>query len=159
MNNYKINVSARTITVTKDFANKVGILNSPEYNTFIKLQKELPHFTIVQRTAKVSTAKNTHKGLTIERMEKYIITFEPTDFAIFKKVKAYNTDLKETKDGDVAEIVNYGKMKKWFLNKYPDYEMTENAFDDTIKMLEELEAKSAVEKSSEETTEEGKKSA
>jgi len=79
-----------------------------------------------------------------QKSKKYITTFEPaTDLTIFKKVKSYNTDLKETKDGDIIEIVNYGKMKKWFLNKYPDYQMTETAFDAMVETLEKLEAKSA----------------
>ena len=144
MKNYTINHANGTITLTRDFANKAGILNSPEYKALRQLKRDFPNLEVVQRTAKVSPTKVTHKGLTLDHMEKYITTFEPaTDLTIFKKVKSYNTDLKETKDGDIIEIVNYGKMKKWFLNKYPDYQMTETAFDAMVETLEKLEAKSA----------------
>jgi hypothetical protein len=140
-NTYKVDFAKGTITLTRGFAEKANILNSAEYKTLRKLKNDFPTLEIFQRTATVSATKKTHKGLTLDRMEKYITTFEPAEaLKVYYKVKAYNTDLKETKDGDIVEITNYGKVKKWFLNKYPEYEKTETAFDDMIELLDELEA-------------------
>lgn len=139
-NNYKVDYAKNTITITKDFAKKANIIDSVEYKILRKLQKDFPNFTITQRTATVSTTKKTHKGLTLDRMEKYIRTFEEaSDLKIFKKVKEYNTDYRENNSGELSEIINYGKVKAWFIGKYPEYEETEKMFEATIEIIEESE--------------------
>ena len=70
------------------------------------------------RTATITADKNTHEGLTIEWMTTYIKTYkDETAVAEFEEVKKF------------YKMMNgyYGKVKAWFLNKYPNYqELIEN---------------------------------
>lgn len=112
-NTYTINHEKKTITITREFAKRSGILNSDEYNLFMQFRKDLPDYTIQKRTADKNTNKNTHKGLSIPFMEKCIAAMDNTAAKEeFKRVKAFYN----------GHHAYYSKVKAWFLAKYPDYD-------------------------------------
>lgn len=109
-NTCKVNIIDSTITVTKAFAKKAGIIGTPEYKEMVKLRKAYPGFSFVQRTSIITANKNNYSGLTFEVMCKAIIDLDGEDspnLKILKKAK--------------ANRVSYPKMKKWFLDQCPNY--------------------------------------
>ena len=131
--NYKVNHTNGTIIITKDFSDRAGIVNSEEYKILRQLKKDFPNYTLSQKTVKVSTKRDYHKELTIERMARFILKFDENSLIKFQEVKEY---YKPTK-GYSANV------RAWFLAKYPDYKeqekLFETAYDNMIRFLEEAE--------------------
>ena len=94
--------------------------NTPGTNEFrelAKLHKAYPEYDIVMRTANVSEDKQKHTGLTIERMEYHIKNIAKDDVALaqFKEVRKYYKGMSGY----------YGKVRSWFLEKYPNYNIVD----------------------------------
>lgn len=108
-----INHEEKTITITKDFAKRANIINSDEYSALAQFRKDYPDYTIQKRTAAKNTNKNTHSGLTLAYMGRFIEMQDNAAAALeaFERVKYLN-------EGHPAY---YAKVKAWFLAKYPDY--------------------------------------
>ena len=115
---YTIDFANNTITLTKAFAQRAKNPSSTEFRELAKLHKDLPDFTITMRTAVITAEKETHGGLTFEWMTDYIKNYkDEIAVAEFEEVKKF------------YKMMNgyYGKVKAWFLNKYPNYqELIEN---------------------------------
>lgn len=111
-NAYTINHEDKTITITKAFAKSSGIINSDEYILFTQFRKDYPDYKIVQRTAKANKEKNTHKGLTLDNMEKYLSTRDNAADAL----KAFEM----AKDYYKGYSAYYAKVKAWFLSNYKE---------------------------------------
>ena len=71
---YAISHNDKTITLTKAYAKKANIPGTREFKELTNLHKNFPDYDIVMRTATITASKNTHDGLTIEMMEKIIIS-------------------------------------------------------------------------------------
>ena len=84
-----------------------------EFRELAKLHKNFPEFTITKRTAKVNDDKEVHSGLSIPWMTNYIKTYIKDEAAVaeFEEVKAFYRGMSGY----------YGRVKGWFLNKYPNY--------------------------------------
>ena len=110
---YVINYEDNTITLTKAFAKLAQNPNTKEFRELAKLHKNFPDFTITKRTAKVNEDKEVHAGLSIPWMTNYIKTYIKDEAAVaeFEEVKNFYRGMSGY----------YGKVKGWFLNKYPDY--------------------------------------
>lgn len=110
---YVINYEDNTITLTKAFAKQAQNPATKEFRELAKLHKNFPEFTITKRTAKVNGDKEVHGGLSIPWMSNYIKTYIRDEAAVaeFEEVKAFYKGM----DG------YYGRVKGWFLNKYPNY--------------------------------------
>ena len=109
---YSINHEDQTITITKDYAKRSSVPGSKEFRELSKLHAAFPEYTIQRRTATITADKQKHNGLTVDFMEKYVVTF--ADDAALKEFE----NAKEFYKGEKAF---YGKMKSWFLKKYPNY--------------------------------------
>ena len=70
--NYTINHENETITITRDFIKRAGTINSEEYNALLQFRKDYPDYKVIKRTATAAQSKNTHKGLDIPFMERFI---------------------------------------------------------------------------------------
>ena len=126
---YTVDFANNTITLTKAFAQRAKNPSSTEFRELAKLHKNLPDFTITMRTAVITAEKETHGGLTIEWMTDYIKNYkDEVAVAEFEEVKKF------------YKMMNgyYGKVKAWFLNKYPNYqELIENDDADSSTQDEE----------------------
>jgi hypothetical protein len=111
---YAINHEENTITLTRDFAKRSGIINSNEYRVLTQFRKDYPDYKIQKRTAAKNTNKDTHKGLTVEFMGKCLDKVENSaaEKAEFERVKTFYK----------GNSAYYAKVKAWFLAKYPDYD-------------------------------------
>ena len=83
---YTLNLTAKTLTITKAFEEAVAKGDTPEYRLYKKLMRDIPDLVVERRTHKTPTKYNTrtgevvkrhnkNKGLTYEKMEKFISTF------------------------------------------------------------------------------------
>ena len=77
--NYKIDFTTMTLTMSKAFAEAAYNPTSAEYKTLKRLQKDFPNLTIAQRTHRSPKTANPNKGLTYEKMEKFISTLSNSE--------------------------------------------------------------------------------
>ena len=104
-------IKENTITLTKAFAKLAYTPGTAEFRHLAELHKAFPDFPIVQRTASKNEDKEKFTDLSIDRMEKFIKWFKgEKELAEFQNAKSF---YKGTSG-------YYGKMKKWFLDKYGD---------------------------------------
>ena len=109
-NGVTFNHAAKEIIITKAFekaANKVG---STEYNELVKIRKDFPDYTIRRKEIEKNTSKQSHKGLTVKEMKRFISTRDEKEVALFERV----CEIAENKQG------KYAVIKKWFLNNYKE---------------------------------------
>lgn len=113
-NTYTINHNDKTITLTKAYAKVANTPSTKEFRELASLHKHFPDYDIVMRTANVSDDKEKHHGLSVTRMEHIIkdLLKDEATLSEFEAVKAYYT----------GASGYYGKIKKWFLTKYPNYQ-------------------------------------
>lgn len=112
MKNYTMNFSTKTLTMTKEFATNAMIPNSEESLLLLHLQSICPNLNLAYKSNK-TTAKNPRKGLTFEKMEKYIRLYDNANelLVAFSTVKAI---------GDVMPN-KYEYVYKWFVSQFPNY--------------------------------------
>lgn len=107
-------IKENTIVLTKAFAKLAYTPGTAEFRYLAELHKAFPDFPIAQRTASKNEDKEKHSGLTIARMGFIIKNYVRDEIAVaeFEEVKKF---YKGTNG-------YYGKVKGWFLNKYPNYQ-------------------------------------
>ncbi len=122
---YTLNHEDKEIVLTKAFMKQASIPGTKEFRTLADLRKVYSDYTITMRTAIVSDKKEKHNGLTRERMEKYMATLDNAEEALaeYQRFLAYYGVQVESKKepGKMIWKVSYGKLKGWFLKKYPNY--------------------------------------
>lgn len=107
-------IKDNSIILTKAYAKLAYTPGTKEFRELAALHKAFPDFIITQRQAKKNEEKEKHGGLTIDRMAFIIKTKTKSEIAMaqFEAVKAYYKGMSGY----------YGKVKKWFLDNYPDYQ-------------------------------------
>lgn len=88
-----------------------------EYLELCQMLAEHPNFKVVPKEIKVNENKKKYKGMTIERMKKYIALQSDS-----KEVLQYFEQVLKIAE---AKGVKYPIAKKWFLSKYPEYKENE----------------------------------
>ena len=88
--NYRVDFTKMTLTMTADFADRAYDPTTEEYEILTRLQKDFPRLRIVRKTHRSPKTANPAKGLTYERMEKYIRLHENADelLDLFQKVQS-----------------------------------------------------------------------
>ena len=104
-------IKDNTITLTKAFAKNAYTPGTEEFRYLTELHKAFPDFPIVQRIAKKNENKEKFTDLSVDRMEKFIKWF---------KGEKELAEFLNAKDFYKGTTGYYGKMKKWFLDKYKD---------------------------------------
>lgn len=107
-------VKGNAIVMTKAFAKMAYTPGTEEFYHLAELHKAFPDFKIVMRTAKENKNKEKHDGLTITRMEFLIKNYLGDEIAL--------AEFKEAQKFYKGTSGYYGKVKGWFLNKYPNYQ-------------------------------------
>ena len=112
MNNYKMNFATKTLTITKAFAAMAMKPNTDEANILSQMKALFPDLKISYKTH-YSTAKHPYKGLTYNKMERYIRFHENADELLL----AYNT----VKEIGTTQTNAHNYVCKWFLQQFPNY--------------------------------------
>jgi len=107
--NYRIDFTKMTLTMTADFALKAYDPTTEEYEILTRLQRDFPRLRVVRKTHRSPKTANPAKGLTYDRMEKYIRLFDNADelLNLFQKVKSADR--------------GYQFVKAWFVKQFPHY--------------------------------------
>ena len=118
---YSLNLTAKTLTITKAFEEAVAKGNTPEYRIYKKLMRDIPDLTVERRTHKPPTKYNTrtgevvkghnkNKGLTYDRMERFISALSNSE------------ELMEQYDFIKAYALNpYSAVVGWFEAQFPKF--------------------------------------
>ena len=102
----KINFAAKTIEVTKTFANKASNFGSEEYYTLRTAMSDLPDFTVTVKMT-LKPRRTYMKGLTYEFMEAFI-ALNDEDGSIMQDFQC------------LRQGCSYAEIKRWFFAKFPE---------------------------------------
>ena len=131
--NYRVDFSKMTLTMTADFADKAYDPATQEYEILTRLQKDFPKLRVLRKTHRSPKAPNPAKGLTYDRMEKYILLHENAEelLDLFHKVKAADR--------------GYPYVKAWFVKQFPNYKNVPEFVNGKLRIEEPVEAPNAEE--------------
>lgn len=107
-------IKDNTIVLTKAYAKLAYTPGTKEFRELSAILKAHPYLTVAMRTATKNDSKEKHDGLTIARMELIIKNYIGDEIALaeFKEVQKFYKGMNGY----------YGKVKGWFLKKYPNYQ-------------------------------------
>lgn len=113
MKEYKMNFATKTLTITKAFAEDALIANSEASKIIANCHALCPNLRIAYRTHKPSKKSNPAKGMTYDRMERYISAFADGAEALaeFEKVKEFS----------LSQSNRYKYVHDWFVKRFPNY--------------------------------------
>ena len=131
--NYRIDFTKMTLTMTADFADKAYDPTTEEYEILTRLQRDFPRLRVVRKTHRSPKTANPAKGLTYERMEKYINLHENADelLDLFQKVQSAGR--------------GYTYVKAWFIKQFPNYKNVPDFKDGKLRVVKPVEAPNAEE--------------
>lgn len=115
MNEYKVDVVAGTITLTKRFAKAAGVLGTREFNTFKQLRADYPDYAVQVREIAKKENKTSYANLTYDFMKTYIRTIEG-------ETSENLVNLEKVIELSKGQAGRYAYVKTWFLGRYPKYQ-------------------------------------
>ena len=110
---YRINYTEKIISISKEFELAAGIVGSEEYKVLRQLQQDYPSFEVQNHSHKGVGIR--HGGFSFAFMRNYIKQQE--DGA--QVLKEFDKEIRQYKE--LKNYGYYGKIKKWFLDKYPHF--------------------------------------
>jgi len=116
-NTLKINYEKNQIVMDREFAKKSRIVGSSEYNLLQNARKDYPNYKVVRHTIKKAPHKESYRGLTYKFMEDYISKHSNS----LENMEEY----KELRLKALCHSIRYPRIKKWFLEKYPNIDKFE----------------------------------
>ena len=115
MNEYKVDVVAGTITLTKKFAKAAGVLGTREFNTFKQLRADYPDYAVQVREIAKKENKTSYANLTYAFMKNFISTVEG-------EASENIGNLAKVIELSKGQPGHYAYVKTWFLERYPKYQ-------------------------------------
>jgi hypothetical protein len=117
-----VDFDAKEIRITKAFGKKASNPFNVEFRTLATLHKTYPTFTLKTRTVETKHKKKSHSKLNYANMEEFINRVEGVGSPLHKEFKIQRILARR-------ESAQYVFIKKWFLAKFPDYDITEEWID------------------------------
>ena len=111
--NYKLDLAANTITLTKAFEEAAANMESAEYKMLLKLREDIPNIQIIRKTRRAPKTANPNRNLTYANMEKYM--------SVFKNAAELLEQFKIVKTMSKGQPNAYNYVKGWFVKQFPDY--------------------------------------
>ena len=110
-NKLTVDFANNRIVMDRTFAQKAKDTHTDEYAHLQQVRLDYPQYKVIVRTIKKNTNKETYKGLTYEYMFRFLNAYH--DERDIKKLE---------KKIFISEChrIRYPKVKKWFLEEYPD---------------------------------------
>lgn len=103
-----------TIVASKTTLKKAGNPTTPEYKALMKMIAGQPTFRVVEKVIKDNGRKKTYNGLTLEMMKTHIEKQENSEALMAE----FEGAMKMGKS-------KYPLAKKWFLEQFPNFKITE----------------------------------
>ena len=121
--NYRMDFTSMTLTMTAEFADNAYNCDTEEYAILTRLQKDFPQLRVVRKTHRSPKTANPAKGLSYERMEKYIRLHENADelLDLYQKVKGTGR--------------GYFYVKDWFIKQFPNYKDIPNFINGKLRTV------------------------
>ena len=127
MENFKMDFTTKTLTITKAFADKATNPASEEYGRLIQFQKDFPDLKIVRKTHKTPRkyinksgeeySCNQYKNLSYKNMELFMKAL-PEGESKKKILEAYKF-LRYSSGG--VQTNTYKIVREWFVEQFPQY--------------------------------------
>ena len=125
MNGYSLNLSAKTLTITKAFEDAIATGTGEAYELYTQFLRDIPGLTVVRKTHKTPTKYtskstgetfkcNQFKNLKYENMEGFIKGLPNNE----EYLKAYNF-LKNF--GALPQTSCYKVVREWFVAQFPEF--------------------------------------
>jgi len=115
---YFIDHNEEKIRITKEFARKSSNPKNTEFKTLATLHTAYPTYSIKTRTVETKHKKKSHDKLNYSNMEEFIKRVEGVGSPLHKEFKTQRILARR-------ESAQYVFVKKWFMEKFPDYDITE----------------------------------
>jgi len=115
MSEVKVDIIAKTITVTKGFYKRASDPNSQEYDELQRILVANPNCKLVKREIKKNPNKESYAVLNYDFMREYV----KTHVEVSKVVQAME-DLEEQIYLSKCHSTKFPKVRKWFLETYPE---------------------------------------
>lgn len=109
--NYKINFTAKTITISKNFCKLAQNPANEEYNLLVKIREDFKDFRII---TEVTKPRKKHGKISYDKMVKYI-SCQPDSTILLKRF----AEVRELSKGTTSP---YNFVKNWFEKTFPAYE-------------------------------------
>lgn len=132
-NYFNYNFINKAIVGSKAAINRANAGNTPEYRELTAKLAEHPDFKVMQKEINIKENKRKYNGLTLNRMENYILT-QPRSEKMLEEFKL-------VKNIAQAKGAKYPITKKWFLEKYPEYKDSSTTVNDEFLNKESSENK------------------
>lgn len=134
---YRVDFTTMTLTMTAEFADRAYDPTTEEYEILTRLQRDFPSLRVVRKIHRSPKTANPAKGLTYERMEKYINLHENADelLDLFQKVQSAGR--------------GYPYVKAWFVKQFPHYNEVPEFKNGKLRIVEPVEAPNAEEDTAE----------
>lgn len=133
-----IDFANSTITVNAAYAKKASNPFSAEYTQLQRVRADYPTFSVITRSIKKNTEKESYKGLTYDYMRAYIMSHEEGESRT-KAVMEFDELLLISQCHSKGH--RYPAIKNWFLDKYPaikNFGMVEVTADSAAKITDYL---------------------
>ena len=127
MENFKMDFTTKTLTITKTFADKASNPASKEYQILTQFQKDFPTLKIIRKTHKTPSkyktksgeeySCNQYKNLSYKNMELFMKAL-PEGESKEKILEAY--DFLRNGSGSV-QTSTYKTVREWFVEQFPKY--------------------------------------
>lgn len=130
---FTLNFVNKSIVGTKSAITRANKCLEPEYSELCALLEKHPNFKVEVKKIEQKKDKKTYTGLTFDVMKTYISTLEDSD----KKLVEFEKVMKVA----AAQGAKYPVTKKWFLEKYTDFDFSKvTAYNNAMNALDlELE--------------------
>lgn len=124
MKGYSLNLTTRTLTVTKEFEEKIAAGDKAACAIYNRLMKQVPGLSVVRKTHATPRGYNNKNGRKTSRNQFYKLTY--ANMERFMNAIPNNEDyLKEYQFGrKVAghfQINAYALIRTWFATQFPEY--------------------------------------
>ena len=115
----KVNMFERTIVLTKKEMTAASRYGSDMYKKLQDARRDNPGYRVITVSRKVTTQRETYKGLTYAYMEKYIKAHDDEKKTVWAEYMLYRGKPINPND-ELPVAYNYRQMKEWFLGKYEE---------------------------------------
>ena len=113
MKNYlKVDDRKRQLIMDRAFDKNRRIVGSKEYDLLQRAKADNPQYSVVLRHIKSNPEKQTYRHLTYDYMREYIIRHPHS----VERMAEFDEMRLRAK----CHTISYAKVKKWFLEAYPD---------------------------------------
>ena len=117
-NTLRVDHKNGTIIMDRTFAKLSQNTMSNEYKHLQEVRRDYPAYTVIRKTIRKNTNKESYKGLTYEYMEEYIMTHR-TKSQTSVEIMAEYDEMRIISECH-SKAFRYPAIKRWFLEKYPE---------------------------------------